>query len=226
VAKYEREIDINNPCKEEIESINQKIDILTKRKLVLLKRENKIKKCAGLLFKGGEELCGAAKHAFEALGFECSDKTKWLDDDKISFCLTSHGKMIAIVQVTDTEAGPLPESYFETLKQIDGLEKFENKPKMILVVNADRINPPTTRSECFEDGILESSNEHEYSLVPSTELFDAVTYAWYKFNSELHDTIKASLRKDIIGCIGQFEIDERKYLIKKTVNKPQPVSSK
>ena len=221
--KYEKEMDLNNPYKNEIAEIDQKIDLLSKRKLVLVKRENKIKECTGLLASAGEELASLVKYSFELLGFECSEKTKWLSDDKVSMCLVKNGNVEAIVQVTDTEKGALPHSVFESLIEIQGMDKFEKKPKMILISNSDRLNPPELRAPAFENDTIEASQKLEYCLIPSVELFEAVGYLWFKSKDHLFDTIKTSLRKDIMNCVGEFIVDERKYLIKKTVSSSRAV---
>ena len=118
--------------------------------------------------------------------------------------------IVAIIGCADK--GPLSLLKYEELKNKIASCNLLDKPKAILIANVDFDKSPDERLLWFGDDIIEENKTEEFCLITTMHLFEVVCYLLSKNENPIIDTIKQSLRKDIVNCTGTYEINSKKYL--------------
>jgi hypothetical protein len=219
LGTFEKELEINNPYEQDIYNLITKIEMYNKQKVTLLNKHHEILNLIGLLYKDGENLALSVLNGLKFLGFQCNDKRlKVESSDELAYMI-KNGQEKALVIVIDTKTGPMTPEMFDRINSIVDSLTGANTYKVIVVANTDCTISPDQRPASFPDEVLEINAATQYCLISTPVLYDIVTYLWYKSKSELFQTIQASLRKDLLSSIGEFIIDERKYLVNRTTGR-------
>ena len=219
LSTYEKELEINNPYEQEIYNLITMIEMYNKQKVTLLNKHHEILNLIGLLYKDGENLALSVLNGLKFLGFQCNDKRlKSESTDELAYMIKD-GQEKALVIVIDTKTGPMTSEMYDRINSTVESLTGSNNYKVIVVANTDYMIAPDLRPASFPDEVMEKNATTQYCLISTPILYEIVTYLWYKSKSELFQTIQASLRKDLLSCIGEFIIDERKYLINRTTSR-------
>jgi hypothetical protein len=216
---YEKELEINNPYEQEIYDLVNKIEMYTRQKVTLQNKHHEIMNLVGLLYRDGESLGTLVIKALNLLGFQCNEKQLKSDLVEGLAYLIKDNQVKALVVVMDTKSGPITDEIFDSITALADSLIGANDYKVIVIANTDHLISPDLRPAAFTLDALEKNNARQFCLVAAPVLYTAVTYLWYKSKSELFQTIQASLRKDLLSCIGEFILDNHKYLINRTATR-------
>ena len=208
---YEDQIKSYSPHRPKMERIDLEIRALVKQKAILDKLDSDVDKLPGLLHERGDRLRDAITVALATLGFDVARTIGNPSDNMLMANYSKGSNQKLIIKISQPSIEPTPPERIEELSEMMATYSSMVQVKGFLIGNGSGNLPPEKRSDWFDKNVVESGRERGYCLMPTLDLFVAAWTTLSRAESQNIEKIKTSLRKDIIDCIGLFEINRKKY---------------
>lgn len=211
IGHYESQLDELSPFHNEISLLEVQMEGLKKQLASLQHKHEDLRQLINMLHRERDDMASAVEIALKRIGFvihvlSCEhDSTVW-----VAVQTENDGERV-IFSAASSDAGPIESARVERFKQVVDQQNSQTPTKGVLIGNADRGRPPEERSEWFEFDCLDLARQSDICLMPSAELFAIVTYLMKKAESDNLDDLKASIRREIIACDSQLELNRQKY---------------
>lgn len=211
IGQYESQLDDLSPYRAEIDLAEAQIDALKRQLAGLQHKHEDLRQLTNMLHRERDEMGSAVESALKKIGFvihvlSCEhNSTVWVaaetenDGDRVIFSAAS------------SDEGPITSSAVEKFKQVVDQQKSQTPTKGVLICNADRGRPPENRTDWIEAEGLDLARQADICLIPSAEFYAIVTYLMGKADSKNLDDLKTSIRREIIACDSQLELNRKKY---------------
>lgn len=211
IGQYESQLDDLSPFHNEIGLLEVQMEALKRQLGGLQHKHEDLRQLTNMLHCESDEMASAVETALKRIGFtihvlSCEHNSAvWVavqtenDGDRVIFCAASSNE------------GPIKSSEVDRFKQLVDQQKSQTPTKGVLIGNADRGRRPDKRTEWFEIDCLDIARQSDICLIPSAEFFAIVIFLMRKAESDNLDNLKASIRREIIACDSQLELNRKKY---------------
>lgn len=211
IGQYESQLDDLSPFHNDIGLLEVQMEALKRQLASVQHKHEDLRQLTDILHRERDDMASAVEIALKRIGFtthvlSCEhDSTVWVavetenDGDRVIFSAAS------------SDEGPVHASDIDSFKKVVDQQKSNTPTKGVLIGNADRGRPPEQRTEWFEVDGLDLARQSDICLISSAEFFAIVTYLMRKAESDNLDNLKASIRREIMACDSQLELNRQKY---------------
>jgi len=211
LKEFEEQLNFASPYSRALEHCDMEMKRLTHHRQEMLQKQKEVQAFTDLLYKAGIDLKRAVNKALDFLGFYFPDPPSSVTKARFDFYLRDRTVHNIVGLVVTTREAPVASGELTALQDKINQCTLGDAPKGILVANSMLNLPPEQRDTWFASDTAEASKPAEICLLSTFQLFRIVCYLLEKIDSSNLDNIKASLRKDILTCVGAFELNDRKY---------------
>ncbi len=208
---FAERLGIINPYRAKLEELGKQIDKLEQERDELLQKLEETMRLVDLLVETGEDLQSAARVGLETVGFDCSENAPGRQSNSI--LVVDKGNVIrrAIVRIAANDSGPIRVQEIRELQQAIDSSNLKNKPKGILIGNASRMTPPKDRQIWFDMECQTEAKQSDICLIPSFEFYAAACFCLAKAESDIYDTVRSAVRRDIMECDAVFQLNRKRF---------------
>jgi hypothetical protein len=192
---------------QELEGLKTTFSDLQQRSDKLEAEKNRLEMLTNMLYEQGKyTLEPSVREAFRIFGFNVTDPKDYEEEYDV-YAPESDTEIIGEIEGTKNQVAV--DKYrqlhdYVGRKVLDGI-----KCKGILIGNGLREKDPDERGEQFTDPAIRGCNLYKYCRITTYELFRAVKFLLARPDNM---NLRASIKKEIINCEGEFKFDESKYL--------------
>lgn len=215
MTHYEKQLCFASPYPEQIKQIDRKKDALNRQKQAALEKQKQVELLAGLLYHQTERLIPLTEEVINQLGFSISERPSSVRQAGIQFYLKDKTAPHILLDILTSTDGPVNEMAFAEYTARLDVCILTNEFKPILIVNSCLDDDPANRQNWYDPDILTECRHRNITILTSLQLFEIACYLLQKIDSDQLESVKNSLRADILEACGQFELNERKYFASK-----------
>ncbi len=209
--QYTDQLTVSDPNSRSIAQIDEEIARLTRARASHTKSLEQSQEFCGLLYRPPEELVPPVRRVMELLSFYFVEPPPKIARAKFGWYMRDKQVKHIVGQVAGTATGPLPaETCVEFIEKINAC-RMRERPKGILVANADYMMAPALREEWFAAEAIETAEAAGICLLTTAQLFEIVCLLLRRTESETSDSVKLALRQEILECKGTFVFNRRRY---------------
>ncbi|MDH3891769.1 MAG: hypothetical protein OEV49_11855 [candidate division Zixibacteria bacterium] len=211
ISQYETQLNDLSPFRAGIDLAETQIETLKRQLAGLQHKHEDLRQLANMLHRERDQMASAIEIALSKLGFtthvlSCEhDSSVW-----VAVETENDGHRVVFAAAT-SDQGPITSSDVDNFKQVVDQQNSRAATKGVLIGNADRGRPPEERTDWFEPECMDLARQADICLIPSAEFFAIVTYLMNKADADNLDDLKASIRREIIACDSQLELNRQKY---------------
>ncbi|MCK5127426.1 MAG: hypothetical protein KAR42_14315 [candidate division Zixibacteria bacterium] len=217
VDRYEQKLNKVNPFNRQVIEIDREVEQLKRKRSITFEQSEDIRELLQLLYGSDEDLLYAVQKAFEIIGFQSPAVPETVKPAGFDLYLRSENAANICVDLYSSEKYAISaETYQKTAAKIEECLR-DDKPKVIIVANAVNTVVPNKRVREFADEVIGANLSQGFGLLTSVKLFELACCVLENSNSPHLETMKESIRADIVNCHGEYESNPRKYLASTTV---------
>ncbi len=211
ITDYLTELDKLSPYQSGIDLAKAQLEAIQEQLTKFQRKHDDLRRVTSILYQCREKLTSAVSIALALLEYD----VRVLDTCENGVVLEAGGKGTGgarvIFMAVACDEGPLPSSNLVQLIDIVDKQQSNVRVKGVLVGNADRSKPPEERISWFDQECLELARQSDICLLPTVELYTIISHLLRRSDSSKLESIKTSIRRDIIACDSHFKLNRKKY---------------
>jgi hypothetical protein len=211
ITRYLTELDELSPYQSGIDLAKAQLEAIHVQLTKLQRKQDDLRRVTSILYQHREELTSAVSTALALLEYD----VRVHDACENGVVLEAVEKGIKgarlIFMAAACDEGPLPSSNLVQLTDIVDKQQSNVRVKGVLIGNADRNKPPELRTTWFDQECLELARQSDLCLLPTVELYTIIGHLLRRSDSSKLESIKTSIRRDIIACDSHFKLNRKKY---------------
>ena len=214
---FERKLTRVNPYNQDLIEIEEYIRRLERERRQAREKSADTAALLDMLYTSGDQLKLAVEKALYIAGFQFPATPAPIATAGFGLYLRDEYAANIVVDIYARPDQPLlPEDFDKSLDRLQSCRR-DDQPVMIIVVNAPYELPPARRKAIFSPYVIAKSDEMGICLLSTPELFEIASTLLEHYGSPNIETMKKTVREDLLQNRGVFETDSRKYLAASTV---------